>query len=458
MLKIKISGVILELPKELVIQIPYFKALFNDFYEDGNKEYIDINEPALSITALMQVIDSYQGKKLTVLTEYIPTFEFLGIDYSNSKIEESAALEKELTLQEFFDTKDNDTIRDPLKLERYFKKPMLTNENITEKLLPLLDIGILNNNIAIAPIGIEGYYHPDNPPMNTDNMLPDETWTPTNNTFMTNRSNGDLIDKVYIEIKLPKLNYGTYWKNKVGLQLIKKIEFYGLGVVKCSLLNIKTSLFELEHYIDDNNDYWKIFDYPEEERKNLSCSDANTIIIPFKLCESKNYAVCLIASTYMKYHIKIELNDITELIEGPTSLDPMVFNTKVYGRYILFTEIENRRKFASNVNEINYINYRFKNINIYDSDNFVLTDNFNCDKTIPILVIIKINGEIITEKFKKVGEYYVLKIEEHLTSDIDLTIQLKDKGDYNGYIIIKIPTLLRYAGGMSGLAFNSNEN
>jgi len=62
---------------------------------------ININEPAISFNSLIRVIELFQGLKLPMQIEYIPTFEFLGIDYT---------LQKELTLSEFLNNKQIETL------------------------------------------------------------------------------------------------------------------------------------------------------------------------------------------------------------------------------------------------------------------------------------------------------------------------------------------------------------
>jgi len=400
MLKIKISGIVFELPNELVVQIPYF----NDLYENAHKKdcIIDINEPTILLNSLTYIIELFQGSCLPMQIEHIPTFEFLGLDYT---------LKKELTLFEFYNDQIN--IYEPFKLSKYFTMPLITDQRTV-------------------------CYLEDN----------NKYYCPISNVFNFVLQRGcELVDKVYIKIELPKLNYGAYWKNKVGLQLIKKIEFTGNnGDI---LLNAETSLIELEYDITNNKDYWKIFEYPEETRKNLSCNSeaVNTIIIPFRFCENKNYAFNLIALTFTCIQIKIYLNDITGLIEGLYNPSVNMMNIQLRWKQC-YADNDCRRYLAGVMTRLktNFIIYDFLNLKISNSNTFNLVYKFReyYDDTIPVLIIIKINGVIVSENFKKAGKYYITQTKER---NIDLTVQLKDIGNYDINIIFKYATIIYYRGG-----------
>jgi len=401
MLKVRISGIVLELPKELVVQIPYFNDLYNE-----KDCIIDINEPAISLNALLCIIELFHGLNLPMQIEYVPTFEFLGIDYT---------LFEELTLSEFLNNKTKVKAEaekyEPFKLNKYLTEPTITNQEILRS--------------SLIECNVEGRFA-----VNIDRYA-------------------DLIDKVYIKIELPKLNHGTYWKNKVGLQIIKRIEVIAGGQI---ILIGKSSLIELEHYINSDNDYWKIFDYPEETRKNLSCNSetVNTIIIPFKLCENTNYSICLLAMCFHNLRIRIYLNDIEQLIEGSNEgIDEFNINKlQLLGKYTFINKFEDRAELARNRLQIDFILYDYHDIIIQNSNKF----RFGIEKLKynkhPILIIIKINGEIISENFKKVGEYYILKWEQ---CKEEFKIQLKDIGDYNINIIAKYIGYKRYASGLTGV-------
>jgi len=393
MIKIKVSNIIIELPKELVAQIPYFKALSNEFYKN-NKEYVDINEPAISLNALTRIIDLFQGNKMPMLEEYIPTFEFLGIDYYEDKIEdkcESSSLQKYCNV----------------KYERF---------------------NILNSYKHSLKPYIDNYTH-----KLTDREV-------KLNLRMPILHDCDVFDKFYIEIELPALPDGTYWKNKVGLNLIKEIIVDWSNYVT---ITYNEDFFKFEYY--NSNDYWRIFDYSEKERIAKSC-EINKIIIPLKLCESKDYAINLIACQYMNIFVKIALNDIKHLIEGNSCNVKIDKVTQYTNGFILDQDV--MRYLAQNFSQVNLTSYKYINYNLFNTDNFIIDIlQYLSNSKLPFQIIIKIDGEIISDSFEKLGYYYISII---YNTKLPIEIKLKQKKDYTVKIIIKYSLLVRYQCGIMG--------
>jgi hypothetical protein len=99
LIKIKISNTILEVDKRILLDIPYFKNLFDEKWKDfGSKttktvdfvaspqnlkheDILDIDHKDITLLAFMYIIDKYNGKDVEFSNKFIPTFEFLGIEY-----------------------------------------------------------------------------------------------------------------------------------------------------------------------------------------------------------------------------------------------------------------------------------------------------------------------------------------------------------------------------------------
>jgi len=412
MMRIKISNIIIELPEELVAQIPYFKALSNEFYQN-NKEYVDINEPAISLNALTRIIDLFQGNKMPMLEEYIPTFEFLGIDYYKDKIEDES---ESSSLQEYI---DNDNELHKFNLEINYTKPLIEEKDQNSKYIYDL---MKYDNIDIH------YY--------------------------TISHDCDILEKIYIKIELPVLKYGTYWKNKVGLILIDKINF-AIGKEK-NVIIFNKEFFNLEYNIN-NNDYWQIFDYSEKDRKIKSCCKHN-IIIPLRLSESMKYGFNLASCVFYSMRLNIILNkNINQLIEGEINDNIEINNVSLYNKGI-FGDRNIRFKLASynlhqQVKISQYTNYKFIEYDICDTDHFTLTNLYDNQIKMDYIVFIRLNGIIISNNFKKFGDYYYIKTDKVINE----IVQFKEKRDYNIKIIVKYTNLILYSAFSVKIGSNLNE-
>jgi hypothetical protein len=83
--KVNISNTILEVDKRILLEIPYFKALY-EFSRMKNESKIsenifDLNNENITLSAFMYIIDKYNGKDVEFSYNFIPTFEFLNINY-----------------------------------------------------------------------------------------------------------------------------------------------------------------------------------------------------------------------------------------------------------------------------------------------------------------------------------------------------------------------------------------
>jgi hypothetical protein len=108
--KVNISNTILEVDKRILLEIKYFKALFDEHWKTPD-DILDLNNNDITLSALLFIIDKYNGKEVKFQNEFIPTFEFLNIDY-----------------EEFIDFIDFYKINFENKIN-YFKLLKFTNKN-----------------------------------------------------------------------------------------------------------------------------------------------------------------------------------------------------------------------------------------------------------------------------------------------------------------------------------------
>ena len=404
-MKIRISNITIEVPEELAVQIPFFKALQS--YDNFKKEeIININEPRISLSGLVNIIDIFQGKDVPMFKEYMETYEFLGIEYKEPSNLHELETENSMEIEDFYDEKSK------MKDFTYynFNKPLLKDEEIRKKLIK-----------CKYKLGEE---------------------------YIIERY-ADMISKFYIEIELPKLPYNTYWKNKVGLQIVKYIEFKTTesGFIM-TFNNFTSEIIELEH-LTNNDDYWKIFKYNEEKRKLLSIK-SNKIVIPIRLSEDNKTPLNLIGASYSNIILNIQLNDVKDLIEGDDNCENIVIeNVNLYGEYIFAVDIDFRRYLEINYHENNFRTYRTAGYIVNGKDYFTLKSDYNLHyKDNDILVIIKTNGILIND-LKKIGEYYYFRI----NSEDERNLYFSMIGNYNISVIYKIPNYMRYANAFVGHAF-----
>jgi len=441
MIRIKISNIFIELPKELVAQIPYFNALSNEFYKNNkstgessdnsstvSKNYIDINEPDISLSALARIIDLFQGKKLPMLKEYAPTFDFLGINYFIQP-KKNSNKKKDISLYEHCNKYEFNHMMDAKHTH-----PIGPMENYKYKFIKNWMDGDVNVNSQISRIEI-GHHC-------------------------------DIFDKFYIEIELPALPKGVYWKNKVGLRLLKQVLFKGAGEI---LASYTKDFFELEYYFSSGTDHWKIFDYSRKERILKSCKP-NKIVIPLKICESKEYGFGLMFCTFTSVSLTIKLEEIKNLIEGdlcrnsiPLLPPPSAINKlTIYNAGIYLEPTEAREYFIRNTEEgteVNFTRYEYFTYDLVDTDNFTIdTSQYLYSPVVRLFqVIIKIDGKIRpypkSSPFEKMGRYYISDI---YSSNVVLEMKLKRKKNYTVKVIIKYSQLLLYRGGMLKLYVNQS--
>jgi len=151
--------------------------------------------------------------------------------------------------------------------------------------------------------------------------------------------NGDLINRMYVEATLPKLDIGKTYNKMVGHSLIKSVEIE-IGGQRID-----------KHYGDWLhiwNELTQTAGHWEGYEKMVSSTDAtveSTVTIPlqFWFCRNPGLALPLIALQYHEVKINIEFASLGECSDQTT--DVGLVNASLYVDYV-YLDTDERRRFA----------------------------------------------------------------------------------------------------------------
>jgi hypothetical protein len=167
--------------------------------------------------------------------------------------------------------------------------------------------------------------------------------------------NGDMINRMYLQVTLPALADGERWTHRVGLALIKSVELE-IGGQKIDKhygewLNIWNELslpldkrqgwqtmvgHEIRGVDSSNDNYWD----------SGNGAPQTTLYIPleFWFCRNVGLALPLIALQYHEVKVKIEFDSLANCCDTPASFDNLQ-NVSLWVDYI-FLDTDERRRFA----------------------------------------------------------------------------------------------------------------
>jgi hypothetical protein len=142
--KVNISNTILEVDKRILLEITYFKVLYDKHWKTPD-DILDINNENISLIAFMFIIDKYNGKNIRFQNEFIPTFEFLGIEYN-----------KYIDFTDLYKTYFNNKIN-MYNFQQFSKKYKVSMLDILKYFCESFQIDICKNDELILDAAIYGY-------------------------------------------------------------------------------------------------------------------------------------------------------------------------------------------------------------------------------------------------------------------------------------------------------------
>lgn len=337
-MKVKISNVIIDLPEELVNQIPFFQKYIENKNNFVLNDIIDIDEPNISLSGLCNIIDKFQGKDVKTHKEHYGTYDFLGIDYG----------------------KDTEELWDELLL-----KP--TPHNIKYN---VYDTKLTTYKWENEPIKI----------------MEDEIY--------------DIIDTVFVEIELPDLPKGCYWKENVGLDIIENATLiFNINVKQRFYIVLSNDIIKLYHNIDYRNQNYTI--------------NNKKIIIPLNFIHHKTFMNYFgLNPNNLHYSINLKLNNINDFIINYKNNDININNINIIVKSlkIFLNNAEQFNTLISRPCKLSFIMYKttylqLKNMNkilLSYANDLLYLSLYSATKKI----LIKTDSDLI-EEYYKIDDYYI---------------------------------------------------
>lgn len=382
------KNIIIQEKKELLLKIPYFAALFDNGWKQTEDNELDLNFETIDSLSVLKVIKYFKNENIRFEINDFETLKILGIDINE---------EKEIVIN---DNIDLELIKTRVKEFDTFESPHLditvynTPDNI--ELNRIYEAEVLHKMTRTCEIKYKKHY---------ERFFMDNA-----NTRVEIGRYGDIIDSFTLFIKLPALSDGLYWKNKVGLELIKEIKVTSVGN---TIIKYPKEILEFQS-ISHKSDF-DLFDYPLELRKLLSKNEY-ICKITLKLFD----IIPLIAMTFdnLKIEIEYNYNVIENYNQDINKNDINVMLCSVYGMLI---DSQKRQDLASNKHQ----------------QLILSTNKLNVEK--------KNNSYIIYTNHHFLGVYdIIIKTNKILKlSDIE-SINIKDHNNHNTLVNISVDLLKIY--------------
>lgn len=172
---------------------------------------------------------------------------------------------------------------------------------------------------------------------------------------------GDLLNKMLLEIKLPKIendisNNSISWTSGLGHSIIKKVELVIGGVIVDSIDGEWLDIYS-EFTLDEGKKkgYYEMIKYNKISNE-YDYRDAMNLYIPFNFwfCQNIGSSLPLIALQYHDISINIELRSLNECFFAGNETDKPkptnIIDAKLYCNYI-FLDTKERKNFAQSNHE-----------------------------------------------------------------------------------------------------------
>jgi hypothetical protein len=164
--------------------------------------------------------------------------------------------------------------------------------------------------------------------------------------------NGDLINRMYLQVELPELSAGGTYKENVGQALIKsvEIEIGGQRIDKHygDWLHIWNELSQTAGHLDGYSSMVNgtVLDDTTKKLVELTDNMARTVVVPleFWFCRNPGLALPLIALQYHEVKVNVEFAERSAVTSmGATST--MDLTAQLYVDYV-YLDTDERRRFA----------------------------------------------------------------------------------------------------------------
>ena len=232
--------------------------------------------------------------------------------------------------------------------------------------------------------------------------------TPQFNTtsVITIKKLGDLMSSMYLELTLPfdENLTSSYWTNRVGFNIIKKIELYiGKKLVDRIYGQWMHIWSELTHTIDKKNLLDEMVGSKGTDgiTNGLSCNKKHTIVIPlmFSFCRHTGLAIPLLA---LRDNIDVSLKIFFEKKDNCVQLGTMpsnnISNVKLWVDYIYLEKIEQLQIIQRPIEYIIEVSQHLeRNIVTTGAKSIILPFTLSCKELIWIVQSMKPAGDKFTD-------------------------------------------------------------
>lgn len=210
--------------------------------------------------------------------------------------------------------------------------------------------------------------------------------------------NGDLIHKIYLQVKLPKIDCETNpankfrWLNWIGHNIIKNVqieigsqtidEHYGEWLHIWNELSQKSGLAKgYANMVGNVPRLTQVIQGNTETDKSSSTIPATSIYVPlqFWFCKNPGLALPLVALQYSEVKIIVELNEFTSCCwaQGKYQLEPPILaGASLYIDYI-YLDRDEKRKFSQQKHEYLIEQLQYNGQELISTQNNKTQINFN---------------------------------------------------------------------------------
>lgn len=182
---------------------------------------------------------------------------------------------------------------------------------------------------------------------------------------------GDLINKMFLQISLPKLesNHQVGWTNELGHSIIRKVEFTIGGVVIDTLDGDWLDIYSEFHLEESKRNGYLEMVKCSESFDNYTFNDKMNLFIPLPFWFTQNLgsSLPLVALQYHDIVVNVYLRPLSECYFSENGEDKPdntnIVNARIYCDYI-FLDSKERKEFAQNEHEYLIIQHQKNDNNI----------------------------------------------------------------------------------------------